>query len=103
MAPLSRGEEMPRRCSAVTGKEVRVSQTRIQVEPRVMLLTRPEPKRLGAFFLYSAEPLRAVRMDRSEGERRGENAPETSPSRREAARREQARREYIAEPNNHFF
>ena len=42
-APLERGQEMARRSPAVTGNEVRVSQTRIQVEPRTKNFVRPEP------------------------------------------------------------
>ena len=52
--PLERGQEMARRLPAVTGNEVRVSHTRIQVEPRTKLFVRPEPtNRLGAIFYAS--------------------------------------------------
>ena len=41
-APLSSGEEIPRRVVPLQTNEVRGSQPRIQVEPRV-IFTRPEP------------------------------------------------------------
>ena len=42
-APLSSDSEMDRRVTPLQVKEVRTSQVRIQVEPRVMFTTRPEP------------------------------------------------------------
>ena len=47
--PLERGQEMARRSPAVTGNEVRVSQTRIQVEPRTALFALSRYSRLRAF------------------------------------------------------
>lgn len=40
---------------AVTGKEVRVSQTRIQVEPRTLFMFALSPNRLRAFFRIASE------------------------------------------------
>ena len=48
--PLERGQEMARRSPAVTGNEVRVSQTRIQVEPRTALFALSRYSRLRAFL-----------------------------------------------------
>ncbi len=48
--PACRGQEMARRLPAVIGTRVRISQMRIQVEPRTKLFVRPEPFGLGASF-----------------------------------------------------
>ena len=48
--PACRGQEMARRIPAVTGTRVRISQMRIQVEPRTKFFVRPEPFGLGATF-----------------------------------------------------
>ena len=47
---LERGQEMARRSPAVTGNEARVNQTRIQVEPRIVI--RPEPNVGSGRFLF---------------------------------------------------
>jgi hypothetical protein len=52
-----RGQEMARRIPAVTGNEVRTSQVRIQVEPRISFLFALSPnKAWGDFFVIASEP-----------------------------------------------
>ena len=67
-----RGQEMARRIPAVTGNEVRTSQVRIQVEPRIMYLFALSLTRLRAIFLFLSRITLSGLASRATSPARGE-------------------------------
>ena len=54
-AVCRRGQEMARRSPAVTGNEVRTSQVRIQVEPRICYVFALSPNKARGVFSFSSQ------------------------------------------------